>query len=515
MVKKLVIFGGSCDARNGATPAVASASTETFHDLFVFDVEAMKWSHCWVPVELLPRRAHSIVCNPTDNALCIFGGRVVNPDTGDSEPTSEVLMLHGLSTIINNSIGRGGKLERLREKVEKLANFAIQHQALLTVVGSHFVPPPSSEGVKWDPLTTKSTFSLLENLGSLVYKARHEPTQSLVAIKVLSHHDCSLEMLDIMAEEMQHLSRCRHPGLVAYHGFAPVSNELWIVSELCMGTSVNYIQQDLSSSLLSEKQVGAILVTVLESLVHLHSQQIVHKSIKSSNILLNPDGRIKLTDWGLSPIWKPFNLMHASNGLVAPELTVSGGNEMPTHTAATDIYDLGLMVVGLLESFGPGRQLRTRHKFSAEVLDFVSLCTASFAHRRPTAVELLSHPFILPQLQNAQRDDTLRALFAESAAKRAARRSSSVSGPDRMPLDSRKSSGGVVSATGHVRHKSLNKNEEIVALRSIIDSLKQEQAAEREKLNSQIMALQSHNANLESRLRAIELLVSNLVIPNK
>jgi serine/threonine protein kinase len=513
--KKMVILGGACELRSGSSQNVmgstsSSSSMETFNDMFVFDMEAMKWSHCWVPVELEARRAHNIVCNSADNALCIFGGRVVDAETGESGPTSEVLMLHGLSSIINNSTGRADQLEKLRARVDKLSQFAIQHQALLTVVGSHYVPPPSAEGVKWDPLTTKSTFSLLENLGSLVYTARHEPTQSLVAIKVLSHHDCSLEMLDIMAEEMQQLSRCRHPGLVAYHGFAPVSNELWIVSELCLGTSLNLIQHDI----LSEKQVSAILVTILESLAHLHSQNIVHKSIKSSNVLLNADGRIKLTDWGLSPIWKPFNVV-SSSSLMAPELNISGGSEPLTHTAATDIYDLGLMVVGLLEPFGPGRQLRTRHKFSAEVLDFVSLCTASFAHRRPTAVELLSHPFILPQLQNVQRDDILRSLHGEAALRRVTKRTSSIGGAisDRVPLDSRKSSSGIGSANHASRRKSL-KAEEIQLLRSTIETIKQEHAVEREKLTSQIMTLQSQNTNLESRLRAIELLVSNLVIPN-
>jgi serine/threonine protein kinase len=519
--KKLIILGGSSDSRSGSTPIVASASTETYNDLFVFDIEAMKWSHCWVPVELLPRRAHSIVCTPNDNTLTIFCGRVSYPETEESEPTSEVLLLHGLSSIINNSVGRAGKLELLREKVEKLSQFAIHQQALLTVVGSHYVTPPSAEGVKWDPLTTKSTFSLLENLGSLVYKAQHEPTQSLVAIKVLSHHDCSLEMLDIMAEEMQQLSRCRHPGLTAYHGFAPVSSELWIVSELSMGTSLDRIQHDI----LSEKQVGAILVTILESLAHLHSQSIVHKSIKASNVLLNSDGRIKLTDWGLSPIWKPFNLgtiIGTSSALIAPELNVTGGGDAPPHTAATDIYDVGIMVVGLLEPYGPGRQLRTRHKFSAEVLDLVSLCTASFAHRRPTAVELLSHPFILPQLQNAQRDDVLRSLFSEAALRRAAKRTSSFGGgTERHPLDHRKSSGGVNSTTGGMggsmsssRRKSL-KAEEVQILRSTIEDMKKEHSSERDNLNQQILNLQAQNSNLESRLRAIELLVSNLVIPNQ
>ena len=561
--KKLILFGGSCETRvhssassglspsssilstvpdpraspanaSAAPPAIASsavsaasggggsannATSETFNDLFVFDVESRKWSHCWIPVELAPRRAHSIVATSSnDNTLTIMCGRMLDPDSGDSQPTAEVLLLHGLSSIINNSIGRAEKMEKMREKVEKLSQFAIHQQALLTVVGSHYVtPPPTSEGVKWDPLTTKSTFTLLENLGSLVYKAMHEPTQSLVAIKVLSHHDCSLEMLDVMAEEMQVLSRCRHPGLTAYHGFAPVSSELWIVSELAMGASLDRIQHETTT--LSEKQVASVLVTLLESLAYLHSQNIVHKSIKASNVVLNADGRIKLTDWGLSPVWRPLH----------------GSPESPAHTAANDIYDVGLMVVGLLEPYGPARQLRTRNRFAAETLDFVALCTASFAHRRPTAVQLLSHPFILPHLQNAQRDDLLRALFSDASTRNANRRTSSLGGSttsalalgtfavtiDRAPLDTRKPSGGgglntsspsIANTIGSTRRKS-SKPDETNLLMAHIEELKLEHANESEKLKSTILTLQAQNANLESRLRAIELLVSNLVIP--
>ena len=542
--KKLIVFGGCSETHPGTNSSSSSSSSsslptiDTYNDMFVFDMEAMKWSHCWLPLELLPRRGHSIVATGSnDNTLAIFCGRIVRPDSGESDPTSEVVLLHGLSGIINNVFGRAAKIEKLREKVERLSTFAIHLQALLTVVGSHYVTPPSSEGVKWDPLTTKSTFSLLENLGSLVYKAMHEPTQSLVAIKVLSHHDCSLEMLDIMAEEMQALSRCRHPGLTAYHGFAPVSNELWIVSELTMGTSLDRLKAD--STTLSEKQVGSILVTVLESLAYLHSQNIVFKGIKASNIILNSDGRIKLTDWGLSPIWKPFNSLVPKNpSIMAPELVSAGDMEAnpATYTAATDIYELGLMVVGLLEPYGPGRQLRTRHKFSAEVLDFVALCTASFPHRRPTAAQLLSHPFILPHLSNALRDDVLRTLYSDALAKRPARASSLLqqSSPNlgatphetRAPLDHRISSGGTPAAAASSSTSSANitptgrrqssvKVEEVSLLRSTIEAIKQDHSLEKDKLNQQILALQQQNASLESRLRAIELLVSNLVIPSR
>lgn len=587
--KKLILFGGACEAmvssssntnvspssssiltvtqapsaqggvvqntqgtiltqvQSSSSPAAASSSpavSETYNDLFVFDVEAMKWSHCWVPVELFPRRAHSIVATSSnDNTLTIMCGRMLDPSTGESKPTEEVLLLHGLSSIINNSVGRAEKMEKMREKVHKLSQFAIHQQALLTVVGSHYVtPPPTSEGVKWDPLTTKSTFTLLENLGSLVYKAIHEPTQSLVAIKVLSHHDCSLEMLDIMAEEMQILSRCRHPGLTAYHGFAPVSSELWIVSELALGASLDRIQQETTT--LTEKQVASLLVTLLESLAYLHSQSIVHKSIKASNVVLNADGRIKLTDWGLSPVWKPF---HSSP---SPAASDSGA-----HTAASDIYDLGLMVVGLLEHYGPARQLRTRNRFAAETLDFVALCTASFAHRRPTAVQLLSHPFVLPHLQNAQRDDVLRSLFSDAASKNGNRRSQHISlfstgqssSPalsllasssfattiDRTPIESRRSSGGPSLAQGNQNASSsantasplhgsssrrkLSKAEDdrTAILMAHIEDIKIEHASETEMLKQTILTLQAQNSNLESRLRAIELLVSNLVIPQQ
>ena len=132
-----------------------------------------------------------------------------------------------------------------------------------------------------------------------VYKAMDNKDYSLVAIKQLlstkqSSIDSSLAELNLL-QQLQ----CDH--IVKYIGYYPQGNHIHFVMEFVGGSLLQRIQY---SSGLTELQIVKYLFQLLIALHYIHSRSIIHCDIKSANILVNKEGKVKLADFGaafLSP----------------------------------------------------------------------------------------------------------------------------------------------------------------------------------------------------------------------
>ncbi|NWV01038.1 PAK3 kinase, partial [Upupa epops] len=145
----------------------------------------------------------------------------------------------------------------------------------------------------------------------------------------------------------------------------------------------------------------------LQAVQHLHSHRLVHRDIKSFNILLGLDGSVKLTDFGLSAVTPggqstlrtPVGTTH----WMAPEV-VSGAPYGPK----VDIWSLGglhttttqgavcfhsLQAQRLILSTGTP-ELQNPRQWSALFRDFLQCCLEVDVDRRWSARELLQHPFL-------------------------------------------------------------------------------------------------------------------------
>ncbi|XP_064263163.1 serine/threonine-protein kinase PAK 3-like isoform X2 [Passer domesticus] len=76
-----------------------------------------------------------------------------------------------------------------------------------------------------------------------------------------------------------------------------LGEELWLVMEYMDGGTLSNV---ISKSYLSEEEMAAISRECLQGLDFLHSNHVIHRDVKSSNILLRTDGSVKLADFGLS-----------------------------------------------------------------------------------------------------------------------------------------------------------------------------------------------------------------------
>eukprot|EP01114_Cavostelium_apophysatum_P010558 TRINITY_DN2442_c1_g1_i1.p1 TRINITY_DN2442_c1_g1~~TRINITY_DN2442_c1_g1_i1.p1 ORF type:complete len:1105 (+),score=306.42 TRINITY_DN2442_c1_g1_i1:300-3317(+) len=161
----------------------------------------------------------------------------------------------------------------------------------------------------------------------------------------------------------------------------------------------------------SESQIRALMAQVIQGLTYLHkmSPPIIHRDIKSGNILLNSRGEVKLADFGvatqLSDTISKKQTQIGSPFWMAPEII----QESPYDTKV-DIWSLGITAIELAQmkpphwesgsiralfliATKPSPKLEEPKSWSAEFNAFVAACLAKNPKDRPSAIELGQHPF--------------------------------------------------------------------------------------------------------------------------
>ena len=265
----------------------------------------------------------------------------------------------------------------------------------------------SSKGV--DPETE---FDLIELVGQgnygRVYKAIHKKTGKIYSAKIAYIEKAN--EVESFKKEINILSQCNNQYIVHYYGSYIKGHQIWIILEFCDGGSLYELIKILPRNL-NEEEIASLIHMILKGLIFLHENKKIHRDIKSENILLTHEGIAKLADFGVST-----QLMHSFSKKItkigtpfymSPEVIMQN-----KYDYKCDIWSLGITSIEMAEGeppfskvkgywvlkkiiTHPPKGLKNKEKWSKEFNDFVEKCLIYEPEKRPSAKELLEHPFII------------------------------------------------------------------------------------------------------------------------
>jgi serine/threonine-protein kinase len=174
---------------------------------------------------------------------------------------------------------------------------------------------------------------------SAVYRALDTDNQRQVAIKVIKRSALNAAALPGYRTYAAALARLEHPAIVPFFDVVENDKAIGLVSELCEGKAIaGLLREDAHPEL---KNVWDIVRPVLEGLGDVHAKGLAHRDVKPANLILAPDGGVKVTDWGASVLLStPVEEFHYR----APEQYA----DPQAFGVRTDVYQAGVIVYQLV-----------------------------------------------------------------------------------------------------------------------------------------------------------------------
>jgi protein-serine/threonine kinase len=267
-----------------------------------------------------------------------------------------------------------------------------------------------------------------------VYKGKSKIHGGLVAIKIIDidnqdYQEMTTENLSQTIKEIDILQQLRdskaRPYVNIIEEARTVHNELWIVSEYASGGSVNTLMKPSHAIKdpgpgLPEKFIIPIARELALGLKYVHEAGVLHRDLKTNNVLILEDGRVQLCDFGVSGTLEPQKSKRSTivgtPAWMAPELQqewvkdadprnplqpkeIQYGNEI-------DIWAYGCTIHEMASGFPPHHRINQLElpnagapelegdRFSQDLKEFLAFIFQPDPQDRPTPDQILDHPYI-------------------------------------------------------------------------------------------------------------------------
>ncbi|TFK30751.1 STE/STE11 protein kinase [Coprinopsis marcescibilis] len=286
-----------------------------------------------------------------------------------------------------------------------------------------------------------------------VYLAMNLDSGSLMAVKEIKFQELTglPNLYSQIKDELSVMEMLHHQNVVEYYGIEVHRDKVYIFEEYCQGGSLAALLEH--GRIEDERILQLYTMQMLDGLAYLHSEGIIHRDIKPDNILLNHEGVIKLVDFGAakmlaknqktlqksrratdsgSPSQFPGvnGIGVMSNGLTGTPMYMSPEmikNDKRGRQGAADIWSLGCVVLECATGRKPWSNLdnewaimfhigvSTQHpplpepgQLSVLGIDFIKQCLTIDPTLRPTALDLMVHPWMIDVQEALLSDDDLQ-----------------------------------------------------------------------------------------------------------
>lgn len=251
-----------------------------------------------------------------------------------------------------------------------------------------------------------------------VYLCRRKRDGRHVIIKDIPVEQMTGEERRAALNEVHVLQMLKHPNIIAYFDSFFGETSFMIAMEYAQGGTLHNLIEEREGKLLDEEEIIRLFVQILVAIYHVHKQKILHRDLKTQNILLNKTRKVvKIGDFGISKVLSSKSKAHSVIGTpcyISPELC-----EGKPYNQKSDIWALGCVLYelatlkrafeasnlpALVLKIMKGNFNPISERYSEDMKNLVLSMLQVDPAKRPTLPQIMAQPLVVNALFNMGTD---------------------------------------------------------------------------------------------------------------